>query len=80
MAIRAVTATLQAAVQNDTAGSLVALVLPHLNKIIHEMTEGDTAKDKAAKQSFAIGALAVVGGVAAVRVIWIFTRDSSTFS
>ena len=48
MAIRAVTAALQAAVQNDTAGSLVALASPYLNKTIHEMTAGDTAKDKAA--------------------------------
>ncbi len=47
MAIRAVTAALQAAAQNDTAGSLVALASPYLNKTIHEMTEGDTAKDKA---------------------------------
>ena len=47
MAIRAVTAALQAAVQNDTAGSLVALASPYLNKTIHEMTAGDTAKDKA---------------------------------
>lgn len=35
MAIRAVTAALQAAVQNDTAGSLVALASPYLNKTIH---------------------------------------------
>ena len=48
MAIRAVTAALQAAAQNDTAGSLVALASPYLNKTIHEMTSGDTAKDKAA--------------------------------
>ena len=48
MAIRAVTAALQAAAQNDTAGSLVALASPYLNKTIHEMTVGDTAKDKAA--------------------------------
>ena len=48
MAIRAVTAALQAAAQNDTAGSLVALASPYLNKTIHEMTAGDTAKDKAA--------------------------------
>ena len=47
MAIRAVTAALQAAAQNDTAGSLVALASPYLNKTIHEMTAGDTAKDKA---------------------------------
>ena len=47
MAIRAVTAALQAAVQNDTAGSLVALASPYLNQKIHEMTAGDTAKDKA---------------------------------
>ena len=47
MAIRAVTAALQAAVQNDTSGSLVALASPYLNKTIHEMTAGDTAKDKA---------------------------------
>ncbi|WP_219843593.1 VENN motif pre-toxin domain-containing protein, partial [Haemophilus influenzae] len=46
-AIRAVTAALQAAAQNDTAGSLVALASPYLNKTIHEMTAGDTAKDKA---------------------------------
>ena len=48
MAIRAVTAALQAAARNDTAGSLVALASPYLNKTIHEMTAGDTAKDKAA--------------------------------
>ena len=48
MAIRAVTAALQAAAQNDTAGSLVALASPYLNKTIHEMTAGDTAKDKSA--------------------------------
>ena len=48
MAIRAVTAALQAAAQNDTAGSLVALASPYLNQAIHEMTAGDTAKDKAA--------------------------------
>jgi len=48
MAIRAVTAALQAAAQNDTAGSLVALASPYLNKTIHEMTAGDIAKDKAA--------------------------------
>ena len=47
MAIRAVTAALQAAAQNDTAGSLVALASPYLNQKIHEMTAGDTAKDKA---------------------------------
>ncbi|HHF1678554.1 TPA: hemagglutinin repeat-containing protein [Haemophilus influenzae] len=47
MAIRAVTAALQAAAQNDTAGSFVALASPYLNKTIHEMTAGDTAKDKA---------------------------------
>ena len=47
MAIRAVTAALQAAAQNDTEGSLVALASPYLNKTIHEMTAGDTAKDKA---------------------------------
>ena len=47
MAIRAVTAALQAAAQNDTTGSLVALASPYLNKTIHEMTAGDTAKDKA---------------------------------
>ncbi|PRJ62006.1 hypothetical protein BV102_00099 [Haemophilus influenzae] len=41
------TAALQAAAQNDTAGSLVALASPYLNKTIHEMTAGDTAKDKA---------------------------------
>ena len=46
MAIRAVTAALQAAAQNDTAGSLVALASPYLNQTIHEMTAGDTAKDK----------------------------------
>ena len=48
MAIHAVTAALQAAGQNDTAGSLVALASPYLNQKIHEMTAGDTAKDKAA--------------------------------
>ena len=47
MAIRAVTAALQAAAQNDTSGSLVALASPYLNQKIHEMTAGDTAKDKA---------------------------------
>ena len=47
MAIHAVTAALQAAAQNDTAGSLVALASPYLNQKIHEMTAGDTAKDKA---------------------------------
>ena len=47
MAIRAVTAALQAAAQNDTVGSLVALASPYLNQKIHEMTAGDTAKDKA---------------------------------
>lgn len=47
MAIRAVTAALQAAAQNDTAGSLVALASPYLNKQIHEMTKEDTTKDKA---------------------------------
>lgn len=47
MAIRAVTAALQAAAQNDTAGSLVALASPYVNQTIHEMTAGDTAKDKA---------------------------------
>ncbi|WP_454901743.1 hemagglutinin repeat-containing protein, partial [Aggregatibacter sp.] len=47
MAIYAVTAALQAAAQNDTAGSLVALASPYLNQKIHEMTAGDTAKDKA---------------------------------
>ena len=47
MAIRAVTAALHAAAQNDTAGSLVALASPYLNQTIHEMTAGDTAKDKA---------------------------------
>ncbi|OOF37658.1 hemagglutinin repeat-containing protein [Rodentibacter heidelbergensis] len=48
MAIRAVTAALQAAAQNDTNGAIVALASPYLNKKIHEMTDGDTAKDKAA--------------------------------
>ena len=48
MAIHAVTAALQAAAQNDTAGSLVALASPYLNQKIHEMTAGDTAKDKVA--------------------------------
>ena len=48
MAIHAVTAALQAVAQNDTAGSLVALASPYLNQKIHEMTAGDTAKDKAA--------------------------------
>ena len=47
MAIRAVTAALQAAAQNDTEGSLVALASPYLNQTIHEMTAGDTAKAKA---------------------------------
>ena len=41
------TAALQAAAQNDTSGSLVALASPYLNQKIHEMTAGDTAKDKA---------------------------------
>ena len=35
MAIRAVTPALQAAAQNDTVGSLVALASPYLNKTIH---------------------------------------------
>ncbi|WP_242650027.1 hemagglutinin repeat-containing protein [Rodentibacter trehalosifermentans] len=48
MAIRAVTAALQAAAQNDTSGAIVALASPYLNKKIHEMTDGNTAKDKAA--------------------------------
>ncbi|MCX2960509.1 hemagglutinin repeat-containing protein [Rodentibacter caecimuris] len=47
MAIRAVTAALQAAAQNDTNGTIVALASPYLNQQIHEMTKGDTAKDKA---------------------------------
>ncbi|WP_208605828.1 scabin-related ADP-ribosyltransferase, partial [Rodentibacter genomosp. 1] len=47
MAIRAVTAALQAAAQNDSNGAIVALASPYLNQKIHEMTEGDTAKDKA---------------------------------
>ncbi|WP_303013700.1 HNH endonuclease, partial [Rodentibacter pneumotropicus] len=47
MAIRAVTAALQAAAQNDTNGAIVALASPYLNNKIHEMTKGDTAKDKA---------------------------------
>ncbi|WP_303011708.1 VENN motif pre-toxin domain-containing protein, partial [Rodentibacter pneumotropicus] len=47
MAIRAVTAALQAAAQNDTNGAIVALASPYLNQQIHEMTKGDTAKDKA---------------------------------
>ncbi|OOF39684.1 hypothetical protein BKK49_07505 [Rodentibacter rarus] len=48
MAIRAMTAALQAAAQNDTNGAIVALASPYLNQKIHEMTDGDTAKDKAA--------------------------------
>ncbi|WP_207551815.1 VENN motif pre-toxin domain-containing protein, partial [Rodentibacter trehalosifermentans] len=36
------------AAQNDTNGAIVALASPYLNKKIHEMTDGDTAKDKAA--------------------------------
>ncbi|WP_077420595.1 VENN motif pre-toxin domain-containing protein [Rodentibacter trehalosifermentans] len=48
MAIRAVTAALQAAAQNDTNGTIVALASPYLNKQIHEMTNGDSTKDKAA--------------------------------
>ncbi|OOF46842.1 hypothetical protein BKK51_01125 [Rodentibacter trehalosifermentans] len=48
MAIRAVTAALQAAAQNDTNGAIVALASPYLNKQIHEMTNGDSTKDKAA--------------------------------
>ncbi|OOF47810.1 hypothetical protein BKK54_11370 [Rodentibacter genomosp. 1] len=47
MAIRAVTAALQAVAQNDTNGAIVALASPYLNQKIHEMTDGDTAKDKA---------------------------------
>ncbi|MCQ9121435.1 hypothetical protein MUU45_001373, partial [Rodentibacter pneumotropicus] len=38
MAIRAVTAALQAAAQNDTNGAIVALASPYLNNKIHEMT------------------------------------------
>ncbi|OOF45774.1 hypothetical protein BKK52_12080 [Rodentibacter trehalosifermentans] len=34
--------------QNDTNGAIVVLASPYLNKKIHEMTDGDTAKDKAA--------------------------------
>ncbi|WP_306291867.1 VENN motif pre-toxin domain-containing protein [Rodentibacter trehalosifermentans] len=48
MAIRAVTAALQAAAQNDTNGAIVALASPYLNKQIHDMTKENTAKDKAA--------------------------------
>ncbi|OOF45253.1 hypothetical protein BKK52_12740 [Rodentibacter trehalosifermentans] len=47
MAIRAVTAALQAAAQNDTNGAIVALASPYLNKQIHDMTKENTAKDKA---------------------------------
>ncbi|OOF47808.1 hypothetical protein BKK54_11355 [Rodentibacter genomosp. 1] len=47
MAIRAVTAALQAAAQNDSNGAIVALASPYLNQKIHEMTDGDTTKDKA---------------------------------
>ncbi|WP_256821843.1 VENN motif pre-toxin domain-containing protein, partial [Rodentibacter trehalosifermentans] len=47
MAIRAVTAALQAAAQNDTNGAVVALASPYLNKQIHDMTKENTAKDKA---------------------------------
>ncbi|WP_143530821.1 VENN motif pre-toxin domain-containing protein, partial [Rodentibacter myodis] len=38
---------LQAAAQNDTTSGLVALASPYVNREIHKMTEGDTAKDKA---------------------------------
>ncbi|WP_165688472.1 RNase A-like domain-containing protein, partial [Rodentibacter trehalosifermentans] len=33
--------------QNDTNGAIVALASPYLNKQIHEMTNGDSTKDKA---------------------------------
>ncbi|WP_239689763.1 hemagglutinin repeat-containing protein, partial [Rodentibacter caecimuris] len=48
MGIRAVTAALQAAAQNDTTSGLVALVSPYVNREIHNLTEGNTVKDKAA--------------------------------
>ncbi|OOF44700.1 hypothetical protein BKK51_08485 [Rodentibacter trehalosifermentans] len=38
----------QVAAQNDTNGAIVALTSPYLNQKIHKMTDGDTAKDKAA--------------------------------
>ncbi|OOF45250.1 hypothetical protein BKK52_12725 [Rodentibacter trehalosifermentans] len=38
----------QVAAQNDTNGAIVALASPYLNQKIHKMTDGDTAKDKAA--------------------------------
>ncbi|MFZ7201528.1 VENN motif pre-toxin domain-containing protein, partial [Avibacterium avium] len=41
MAIRAVTAALQSAVQNDPAGALTALASPYLNQTIHQATEGN---------------------------------------
>ncbi|MFZ7272853.1 hemagglutinin repeat-containing protein, partial [Avibacterium avium] len=41
MAIRAVTAALQSAVQNDSAGALTALASPYLNQVIHQATEGN---------------------------------------
>ncbi|MFZ7261782.1 VENN motif pre-toxin domain-containing protein, partial [Avibacterium avium] len=41
MAIRAVTAALQSAVQNDSAGALTALASPYLNQAIHQATEGN---------------------------------------
>ncbi|MFZ7143679.1 VENN motif pre-toxin domain-containing protein, partial [Avibacterium avium] len=41
MAIRAVTAALQSAVQNDPAGALTALASPYINQAIHQATEGN---------------------------------------
>ncbi|WP_410686669.1 VENN motif pre-toxin domain-containing protein [Avibacterium paragallinarum] len=48
MAIRAVTAALQSAVQQDKAGAITALASPYLNREIHKLTEGDSTKEKAA--------------------------------
>ncbi|MFZ7201542.1 VENN motif pre-toxin domain-containing protein, partial [Avibacterium avium] len=47
MAIRAVTAALQSAVQQDKAGAITALASPYLNREIHKLTEGDSTKEKA---------------------------------
>ncbi|MFU2090624.1 hypothetical protein ACLQ9I_11245, partial [Avibacterium avium] len=41
MVIRAVTAALQSAVQNDSAGALTALASPYINQAIHQATEGN---------------------------------------
>ncbi|MFU2090563.1 VENN motif pre-toxin domain-containing protein [Avibacterium avium] len=48
MAIRAITAALQSAVQQDKAGAITALASPYLNREIHKLTEGDSTKEKAA--------------------------------